>query len=322
VLLPQVLAAFEGCQLQCLVDGTLGAGGHASALLAAHPELRLFVGLDQDTSALALAQPRCAASAAPSTQLSFQHRNFREFAAALASLPGRPPLSGALFDLGMSSMQVDQAGRGFSFARDGPLDMRMDASGAGASCEDLLASASEEELGRILREYGEERRWRPLARRMVQARFEGSRLRTTRQLAELCAAVLGHPPRSKGGASIHPATRTFQALRIAVNAELQAVEQALPAVLDLLAPGGRLAVISFHSLEDRIVKQLFRKAAGRAPPDEGEVFRGRAAFAAPPPPAQAATVRLVTTKPLVADEEEASRNARARSAKLRVCEKL
>jgi len=284
----------------------------------------VFVGVDQDAAAHALAQPRCAAAAHAGTALRFVRSNFSALPAALAESPAAPPLSGALFDLGMSSMQVDTAARGFSFQRDGPLDMRM-GGGATASAEELLASASEEELGRILREYGEERRWRPLARRLVQARFEGEPLRRTVQLAQLCAAVVGHAPRAAGGGrAIHPATRTFQALRIAVNGELAALQAALPACLAALEPGGRLAVISFHSLEDRIVKNAFRAAAGKAPPADGEVFRGRGAFssargaAAPPPP----TVRLVTAKPLVADEAEAHANARARSAKLRVCEKL
>ena len=219
-------------------------------------------------------------------------------------------------------MQVDTAARGFSFQRDGPLDMRMDPQ-AQLSAEELVNSWPEEELGRVLRDYGEERRWRPLARRLAQARLEAP-LRTTRQLADLCSAVLGHPRLAGGGRGIHPATRTFQALRIAVNGELAAVEAALPVALQMLAPGGRLAVISFHSLEDRIVKRLFRRAAGKEPPEEGELWRGRAARWAPPPAegGEAATVRLVTAKPVVASEAEASENVRARSAKLRVVEKL
>jgi len=317
VLLPQVLSAFEGRRLHCYVDATLGAGGHAAAVLAAHPELRFFLGVDQDPAAHALAQPRVTAAAPPQASLHFLRSNFRHFATALASVsPPLPPLDGALFDLGMSSMQVDTAQRGFSFQRDGPIDMRMDPDAA-LSAEDVLNTWTEDELARILRDYGEERRWRALARRLVLERQQQP-LRTTHQLAAAVTAVVGHPPRGRGG--IHPATRTFQALRIAVNAELAVIEEALPACLSALAPGGRLAVISFHSLEDRIVKHLFRDAAGKAPPPDDVSFRGRSARE--PPPAPPATVRLVTSKPLVAEEEEAQANGRARSAKLRVVEKL
>ena len=402
VLLPQILGFFEGravnvrfqklpparrscghrrvtaaltrpaCSLaQCYVDATLGAGGHASAMLSAHPvrggarrlapqlahaqtltaadaatasrpaqELRTFVGIDQDPTAHALAQPRCTAAAPPGAALQFVRRNFREFGAALADA-ALPPASvdGALFDLGMSSMQarsdrfatrivstpsdaplfeqIDTAERGFSFLRDGPIDMRMDPSAA-LSAEDVVNTWSEAELGRILRDYGEERRWKAAAKRLVLARSLAP-LRTTAQLVAAMAPVLGVP----GGKGIHPATRMFQALRIAVNGELAAVEEALPVAIDALAPGGRLAVISFHSLEDRIVKHLFRDAAGKTPPpDEGPVrgWQAPPLRAGPPPPPP--RVALLTSKPVVADESESRANPRARSAKLRVVEKL
>ena len=351
VLLQQVVAAFDGVRLQvrslatlsfltlpdfpprvcvshrpqCHVDATLGAGGHASAVLAAHPETTTFVGLDQDPSAHALAEPRVRAAAPPGCAVHCVRSNFGSCAAALASVS--PPITaagvnGALFDLGMSSMQVDTPQRGFSFLRDGPLDMRMDPEAA-LSAEDVLNTWTEAELGRILRDYGEERRWRAVAKRLVIERAQAP-IRTTSQVAAACAAVLGHPPRNKGDrGAIHPATRTFQALRIAVNAELAVLEAAMPAMIDLLAPGGRLAVISFHSLEDRIVKHLFRDAAGKAPPpDDAPSVRWGAGSREPawaPPPA---VVRLITPKPLIADEEEARANPRARSAKLRVVEKL
>ena len=213
--------------------------------------------------------------------------------------------------------QIDTAERGFSFLRDGPIDMRMDPT-AKLSAEDVVNTWSEAELGRILRDYGEERRWKAAAKRMVLARALAP-LRTTAQLVEAMAPVLGMP----GGKGIHPATRLFQALRIAVNGELAAVEAALPVAIDALAPGGRLAVISFHSLEDRIVKHLFRDAAGKAPPpDEGPVrgWQAPPLRAGPPPPPP--RVALLTSKPVVADEEESRTNPRARSAKLRVIEKL
>jgi len=298
------------------------------------------VGIDQDPTAHALAQPRCAAAGAPGTALQFVRRNFRDFSAALAdaALPAAS-VDGALFDLGFSSMQarapgaatpllhltcvrvafaqIDTAERGFSFLRDGPIDMRMDPSAA-VSAEDVVNTWSEAELGRILRDYGEERRWKAAAKRMVLARSLGP-LRTTAQLVAAMAPVLGVP----GGKGIHPATRLFQALRIAVNGELAAAEAALPVAIDALAPGGRLCVISFHSLEDRIVKHLFRDAAGKAPPPDEGPLRGWQApplRAGPPPPPP--RVALLTNKPVVADEAEARTNPRARSAKLRVIEKL
>jgi 16S rRNA (cytosine1402-N4)-methyltransferase len=195
--------------------------------------------------------------------------------------------------------------------------MRMDPSAA-LSAEDVVNTWSEAELGRILRDYGEERRWKAAAKRLVLARSLAP-LRTTAQLVAAMAPVLGVP----GGKGIHPATRMFQALRIAVNGELAAVEEALPVAIDALAPGGRLAVISFHSLEDRIVKHLFRDAAGKTPPpDEGPVrgWQAPPLRAGPPPPPP--RVALLTSKPVVADESESRANPRARSAKLRVVEKL
>jgi 16S rRNA (cytosine1402-N4)-methyltransferase len=236
---------------------------------------------------------------------------------------GRGTVNGALFDLGMSSMQVDTPQRGFSFLRDGPLDMRMDPD-APLTAEEVLNTWTEDDLGVMLRDYGEERKWRPIARRLCIERAKAP-LRTTTQVAAACAAVIGHPPRGRNsGPGIHPATRTFQALRIAVNAELRVIEQALPAMIDFLAPGGRLAVISFHSLEDRIVKHIFRDAAGKAPPpdDAPSIRWGRRDGGLPPPPPPPAVVRLVTSKPLIADDAEARVNPRARSAKLRVVEKL
>ena len=333
VLMRQVLECFEGVPLRRYVDGTLGAGGHASAVVRSHPEMRTFVGFDVDPLAHALAKPRVEAAAAEARRdgdapfrFDAVAANFREMRrvlsarcdadadgdAAGASLFGN--VDGILMDLGVSSMHLDLPERGFSFNDDGPLDMRM-GPGAPRSARDVVNDWPEEALAQILREYGEERHWRLLARRICEARVEGP-IETTRELVR----ALGKIPGVKGGRSggVHPATRTFQAIRIAVNDELRAVEEAVPAAIDALAPGGRLAIITFHSLEDKIVKTAFREAAGRARAEPERPFG--AWERQPPPPAK--RVALVTRKPIVADAEEVRRNVRARSAKLRICEKL
>lgn len=227
-----------------------------------------------------------------------------------------------LLDLGISSMQVDTAERGFSFLREGPLDMRMDP-GAALSAEALINSWPEAELGRVFREYGEERSWKGIARRIVAAREEEA-ITTTQQLVR----VIGNPGGSfkgggskggKGGAKYkHPATRVFQAIRIAVNGELQSIAQALPDAIDCLAPGGRLAVITFHSLEDRIVKWAFRRAAGMAPSDEQLPSYCLPFEEAQPEP----SIKILTRRPIAPSEAEQQANVRSRSAKLRVVEKL
>jgi 16S rRNA (cytosine1402-N4)-methyltransferase len=223
-------------------------------------------------------------------------------------------IDGILMDLGVSSMHLDLPERGFSFNDDGPLDMRMGPS-APLSAYDVVNDWPEDALARIIRLYGEEKHWRLLARRICEARLEAP-IETTKQLV----TALGRIPGVKGNRSggVHPATRTFQAIRIAANDELGAIEDAIPAAIDALKPGGRLAIITFHSLEDKIVKTAFRKAAGllNAQPD-----RPFSAWERQPPPPEK-RVRLVTRKPIVADAEEVKRNVRARSAKLRVCEKL
>lgn len=377
VLLSAVLSHLApppgGRPLRCFVDATLGAGGHSAAMLAAHPGLACLVGLDQDPNALALARPRLAAAAAPATRLHLLRDNFRNLAAALAGLGSAggadaaggscgggggpafllPPVDALLMDLGFSSMQVDDPARGFSFAREGPLDMRMGGPGGPQrTCEDLLHGCSEAELGDIVREYGEEPRWRAVARAVVARRGASPRLETTAQLAACVADALGFPPRRgpSGGRGPHPATRTFQALRVAVNDELGALRVALPQALAALAPGGRLAIISFHSLEDRLVKRAFREAAGKAAPLAGmggepcggaaapagwgprdplrdaalyARARGSLAVAGPPPAAPAPPgARLLTPRHVVADDAEVDANPRARSAKLRVLQKL
>jgi 16S rRNA (cytosine1402-N4)-methyltransferase len=223
-------------------------------------------------------------------------------------------IDGILMDLGVSSMHLDLPERGFSFNDDGPLDMRMGPS-APLSAYDVVNDWPEDALARIIREYGEEKHWRLLARRICEARLEAP-IETTKQLV----TALGRIPGVKGNRSggVHPATRTFQAIRIAANDELGAIEDAIPAAIDALKPGGRLAIITFHSLEDKIVKNLFREAAGRVQPQTQTPIS--AWERQPPPPPK--RVALVTRKPLVADAEEIKKNVRARSAKLRVCEKL
>eukprot|EP00897_Mesotaenium_endlicherianum_P010188 jgi/Mesen1/9198/ME000591S08510 len=278
VLLREVLASFQGKKLTTFVDGTLGAGGHASAILASHPELRTFVGLDVDPRAHAEAGPHLGAAAAHAREraglsesgpgsgpeVHLVRANFRSMKEVLEGLKIRQgSVDGILLDIGVSSMQIDTAERGFSFMREGPLDMRMDPT-AVVSAEEIINTWSEEEIGRIIRDYGEERRWRHLASCIVRARNEAP-IRTTAALVDVVGGRNFNPHISrKKGLGIHPATRTFQALRIAVNDELASLERAIPDAIACLAPGGRLGVISFHSLEDRIVKRAFLAAAAAA----------------------------------------------------------
>ncbi|RMG11561.1 MAG: 16S rRNA (cytosine(1402)-N(4))-methyltransferase RsmH [Planctomycetota bacterium] len=277
-----------------LLDGTVGAGGHAGLLLQALPAARLL-GLDRDPLALNIARARLAPWQERAT---LAQAPFAE-ALRVAEELGRGPFDAILLDLGVSSMQLDRPERGFSFQADGPLDMRMDPTGGGETAAELLARLREDELADLIYALGEERRSRRIARRIVEARRR-SPIRRTAELAEVVRRAIP-PPRGRGPRRrrpIHPATRTFQALRMAVNDELGQLERALPELFSLLAPGGRLAVISFHSLEDRRVKHAFRAWA------------------------RAGSARLLTRKPLTAGPEERESNPRARSAKLRVAERI
>ena len=274
------------------VDGTFGAGGYARGLLQAGAEK--VIGIDRDPLAFDLAQPWAADYGA---RLQLVAGNFSD----LDTLAG-VPLDGVVLDLGVSSMQIDEAARGFSFLKDGPLDMRM--SQQGPSAADLVNTATEAQLADILYHFGEERASRRIARAIVAARAETPITRTL-QLAEIVARCL---PRPKPGQS-HPATRSFQALRIAVNAEFQALAEGLSAAERALKPGGLLAVVTFHSLEDRAVKRYFQIAAGEA----GQGSRHAPAQAHEPP-----RFELVTRKPVSPDAEELAANPRARSARLRV----
>lgn len=281
------------------VDATVGAGGHAWGILeASAPEGRLL-GLDRDPQALALASQR----------LSVFSGRFILIQAAYDTLQdqlhtiGWEHVNGILFDLGVSSMQLDQPERGFSFLHDGPLDMRFDPSDP-LTASDLVNSLSEAELADLIWRYGEERHARRIARAIIQNRP----LSTTRELAEVIRRAVG-----RYSSDLHPATRTFQALRIAVNRELERLEAALPQAVTALAPGGRLAVIAFHSLEDRLVKQFFRRESTQClcPPQQPQCTCGHQA-----------TLREITHHPIRPRAEEIQANPRARSARLRVAEKL
>ena len=278
------------------VDGTLGAGGYALALLAAGADR--VIGIDRDPAALAIVAARAGEAG---DRLRLVAGNFGD----LDRLAGEA-VDGVVLDLGVSSMQLDQPERGFSFLRDGPLDMRMGQ--AGPSAADLVASASEAELADILFHLGEERAARRIARAIVAARAEAA-ITTTARLAGIVSACL---PRPAPGQS-HPATRSFQALRIAVNAELSALVSGLEAAERALRPGGRLAVVSFHSIEDRIVKRFLQLRAGG---------RGAANRHAPEQLAEVPRFRLIRRSGIEADAAELAANPRARSARLRVAERL
>lgn len=302
VLLQEVLGAFEGCQLGVFVDGTLGAGGHAEAILREHPEITKYIGIDQDPVARGIARERLKPWA---EKVLIVPGNFSQLDSYLKEL-GIDKIDGALFDLGVSSMQLDRPEKGFSFSKEGPLDMRMDPQGP-LTADDIVNTWSEGELARVIRDYGEEKHWRRAARAIVEARKEIP-LRTTTQLAAVLNAAL---PRTKKG--LNPATLVFQALRICVNGELEVVEKVVPMVIGLLSRGGRLAVISFHSLEDRIVKQAMQFAASDKMDTRG--FRGVFVDKVP-------DVKIMTRKPWVARDEEVAANPRSRSAKLRVVERV
>ena len=285
------------------VDGTAGAGGHAAALLAAAGLDARLLALDRDADALELAR---AALAPFGDRVVLERADFAGLA-AVAARHGVREVRGVLLDLGVSSMQLDRPERGFSFLRDGPLDMRMDARQE-LTAAGLLRQLAPAALAEVLWRYGEEPMARRIAKAVAAALARGEPLDTTAQLAALVA-------QAKGGrrGRVHPATQTFQALRIAVNGELAALEQALPAALELLAPGGRLAVISFHSLEDRMVKQFMAAHEGRME----SLAKGGARWSGRLPRA-----RRVTRKAVGPADEEIARNPRARSAKLRVLERM
>jgi 16S rRNA (cytosine1402-N4)-methyltransferase len=299
VLLPEVLEALAAERGGTFLDGTFGAGGYSRGILCASRETRVL-GLDRDPDAIAAGATLVSWAGG---RLELRAGRFGELD-RVAGECGWAPLDGVVLDVGVSSMQIDQPERGFSFRADGPLDMRMERSGPSAA--DLVNDTDEGELADTIYLYGEERRSRAIARAIVERRRRG-RIETTAELAELVARhVRGEP-------GVHPATRTFQALRIAVNDELGQLTAALDAAERALKPGGRLAVVSFHSLEDRIVKQFMQDRSRRTV----RTSRHMPDLAEPAP----ATFQLVSRGPIVPGPDEVAANPRARSAKLRVAER-
>lgn len=278
VLLKEILDAFS-ISLERFIDGTLGLGGHASSIIEEHPELKSYFGIDRDPEALSIAQERVGEKLVPI------HGSYVDMDTLIEG-----QVDGIMLDLGVSSLQLDKAEKGFSFMRDGPLDMRMNPEDP-VDASYIVNRYSERDLGKIFLEYGEERKWRQAAKAIVQERRK-KKIETT---FDLCQAL---DPVLKRSGKIHPMTRVFQALRIEVNQELKVLEEVIGKAIAKLRPGGRLAIISFHSLEDRIVKYAFRHFM-----------------------VEEKVVNILTKKPQVADREECRKNPRARSAKLRVVEK-
>jgi 16S rRNA (cytosine1402-N4)-methyltransferase len=302
VMADEIVELFAPVPAGWLVDATLGGAGHATALLEAHPQLKVL-GIDQDPDALAAAGVRLDRFG---DRARTARSRFDSLAAVVAArVPDGEPVVGALFDLGVSSPQLDRADRGFSYRLDAPLDMRMDPD-ARRSADDVVNAYAEADLARVLRTYGDERFASRIARAIVAARP----VRTTGALAEIVREAIPAAARRKGG---HPAKRTFQAIRIEVNEELDVLPVALEAAIDVLAPGGRIAVLSYHSGEDRIVKQVLRQAETggcTCPPGLP------CACGAVP------TIRLLRRGGRTPGAAELERNPRAESARLRSAEKL
>lgn len=304
VLLAEVLEFLEPARGGLFVDCTLGMGGHTEAMLDASPQV-VAIGMDRDAESLALARERLSRFGNRFTAI---HSDYRLLADVLdAHASGRVPRV-ILADLGVSSHQLDEAERGFAFSREAALDMRMDRS-TGDSAADLVAQLDETELAHIIYIYGEEPRSRRIARAICRER-DREPIATTTRLAEIVARASGIPRHKQ---RIHPATKTFQALRIAVNAELEKLDDFLRDAVDALEPGGRLAVIAFHSLEDRIVKQTFKALSGHCSCPSGLPVCGCGAVK---------RVTLLTRRPVVPSDHEIQANPRARSAKLRVAERI
>lgn len=301
VLLNETLALLKPERGGLFVDATLGLAGHSEAVLTASPKTQL-IGIDQDAAALKMAGERLKRFGARATLV---HSNF----SAIREVIDNWEVDGILVDLGVSSLQLDSETRGFSFRFDAPLDMRMNADSGDETALELLKRLSQDEIANIIYQYGEERHSRKIARRIIEKRERGEPVETTFELAELVKRCVPHRPSDK----IHPATRTFQALRIAVNDELGIIGRFIDDAVNLLKTNGVLAIITFHSLEDRIVKQAFQRLSGKC--------------SCPPrmPVCQCGAVReveILTKKPVVATENEQSENPRSRSAKLRACRKI
>ena len=312
VLYQEIIHALQPIRGGFYVDCTLGAGGHARGILEASAPDGQLLGLDVDPQAVALARQQLASFGARAIIVQASYTTLE----AQLRVLNRRSVDGIILDLGVSSMQLDTPSRGFSFQAEAPLDMRFDPENP-LQAADIVNNFSEADLAEILFKYGEERRSRQIARAIVQARP----IHTTKQLAEVVKRTTERGGRSKGARSrsarskigLHPATRTFQALRIAVNRELDTLESVLPQAVSALAPGGRLAVISFHSLEDRIVKQFFRRESQDClcPPRQPVCTCGH----------RAALIQ-VNRRPIQPSPAEVDKNRRARSARLRVAEKI
>jgi 16S rRNA (cytosine1402-N4)-methyltransferase len=300
VLLDEVIQKLKPHPGQRFIDATVGAGGHAQAILQATAPNGQVLALDVDPNALHIARQRLSPYI---HRVRLVNANFQEVA-SVAKSHDFVPVHGILIDLGLSSMQLSTVERGFSLQSEGPLDMRFDPSQP-TTAADLINRLPQDDLADLLYRFGEERRSRTIARAIVAARP----LQTTRELANVVARAVG----GRRKARIHPATRTFQALRIAVNDELRVLSNVLSEAIAILAPGGRLAVISFHSLEDRIVKRFFKRESQDCicPPEQPTCTCDHKA-----------TLRIITRKPITASSQEVSGNPRARSAKLRVAERL
>jgi 16S rRNA (cytosine1402-N4)-methyltransferase len=303
VLLTETIQFLEPARGGLFVDGTVGLGGHSEAILSSSDKTRV-IGFDRDTEALKFATQRLA-----SFGERFQpvHADFRDIESELAERH-ESDVAGVLIDLGVSSLQFDSPTRGFSFRHDAPLDMRMNAESDEPTAAELLETLPEAEIARIIYEYGEERRSRRIAKWIVEKREQGELISTTKQLADLVARAVGGK-KSK----LHPATQTFQALRIAVNHELEGLSSFVEKAVALLQVNGRFVAIAFHSLEDRIIKQELRRLSGQCqcPPRVPVCSCGARKL-----------VEILTKRPVVPSEKEVRENPRARSAKLRACRKL
>ena len=304
VLLEETLKFLAPERGGLFVDCTVGLGGHSEAILKSFSDTRVL-GMDLDPEALAYSRQRLASFG---ERFRAVHANFRAIATVLEEASERDP-NGILVDLGVSSLQFDSPERGFSFRFDAPLDMRMDPT-VGPTAADLLQQLPETEIARIIFEYGEERHSRRIARRIVERREQGKPITTTAELAEIVRVAVGGGHKRD---QIHPATRTFQALRIAVNNELEGLEEFVETAVDLLIPDGRFVGISFHSLEDRILKRELRRLSGhcQCPPRLPVCSCGTRK-----------AVEVLTRRPVIPGAREVEENPRARSAKLRACRKL
>ena len=295
VLLKEFLECYSKINIEIFIDGTIGCGGHAEALLKQHPKIKKLIGFDQDPMACDFARKRL-----DSGIVTIICKNFANIDTVDVT-----QVDGIFLDIGVSSLQLDSAERGFSFSKHGPLDMRM-TKNIGKSAADIVNMYSEEELGRIFREYGEEPQWRRAAKTIAEAR-KNNKILTTSDLVKILNPVMYKKRK------INPLTLIFQGLRIEVNGELGVLKQTLPKALSLLRKGGILGVISFHSLEDRIVKNFFKDEASKSisAPERPEGYISKTP-----------TLKILTKKPITADKQEQKENPRSRSAKMRFAERL